>query len=31
MYMFPIAGQTAGPNGMTFFKGTEGYPGGNKG
>ena len=28
--MFPIAGQTAGPNGLTFFEGTQGYPGGNK-
>ena len=28
--MFPIAGQTAGPNGLTFFEGTQGYPGNNK-
>ena len=25
--MFPIAAQTAGPNGLTFSKGTQGYPG----
>ena len=25
--MFPIAGQTAGPNGLTFFEGTNGYLG----
>ena len=29
--MYPIAGQTAGPNGLTFFDGTHGYPGFNKG
>ena len=29
--MFPIAGQTAGPNGLTFFEGTHEYPGGNIG
>ena len=28
--MFPVAGQTAGPNGLTFFEETHGYPGGNK-
>ena len=26
--MFLIAGQTAGPNGLIFFKGTRGDPGG---
>ena len=31
MYMSPIAGITAGPNGLKFFKGTQGYPGGNIG
>ena len=25
--MFPIAGQTAGPNGLTFFVDTLGWPG----
>ena len=24
--MFPIAGQTAGPNGLTFFVDTHGWP-----
>ena len=27
--MFPKAGQTTGPNGLTFFEGTQEYPGGN--
>ena len=27
--MSAIAGQTAGPNGLTFFEGTHEYPGGN--
>ena len=31
IYMLPIAGQTAGPNGLTFFEGTHGYSGGNIG
>ena len=26
-----MAGQTAGPNGLKFFEGTQGYPGGNIG
>ena len=26
--MFPIARQTAGQNGLIFFEGTHGYPGG---
>ena len=26
--MFPIAGQTAGPNGLKFFVDTRGLPGG---
>ena len=25
--MFPVAGQTAGPNGLTFFMDTHGWPG----
>ena len=25
--MLAIAGQTGGPNGLTFFEGTHGYPG----
>jgi len=29
-YMFPISGQTAGPNWLTFFVDTHGYPGGDK-
>jgi len=29
--MFPTAGQTDGQNGLTFFEGTQEYPGGNKG
>ena len=29
--MFPIADITAGPNGLDFFEGTHGYPGGNIG
>ena len=29
--MFPIADRTAGPNGLTFFEGTHGYPGTNIG
>ena len=29
--MFPIAGQTAGPIGLTFFVDTHGWPGGVKG
>ena len=29
--MSVIAGQTAGPNWMTFFEGTHGYPGGDIG
>ena len=29
--MFPIAGQTAGPNGLTFFEGTHWLPGGDIG
>ena len=28
MYMFPIAGQTAGPIGLKFFVDTQGWPGG---
>jgi len=28
--MFPLAGQTAGPNGVTFFVGTHGKPWGDK-
>jgi len=31
VHMFPIAGQTAGPNGLKFIEGTYGYPGCNKG
>ena len=31
IYMSAMAGQTAGPNGLTFFKGTRGYPAGNIG
>ena len=31
IYMSVIAGQTAGPKGLTFFEGTHGYPGGNVG
>ena len=27
--MFQIAGQTAGPNGLKFFEGTQAYHGGN--
>ena len=27
VYMFPIAAQTAGPNGLKFVEGTQGYPG----
>ena len=27
IYMFPIAGQTAGPIGLTFFGDTHGWPG----
>ena len=30
VYIFPIAGQTAGPNGLTFFVETYGYPGVDK-
>ena len=26
--MFPIAGQTAGPNGLNFIVDTQGFPGG---
>jgi len=26
--MFPLAGQTAGPNGLNFFVDTRGWPGG---
>ena len=26
--MLPIAGQTAGPNGLTFFVDNQGWPGG---
>ena len=29
IYMSAVAGQTAGPNWLTFFEGTQGYPGGN--
>ena len=29
VYMLAIAGLTAGPNGLQFFKGTLEYPGGN--
>ena len=29
--MFPIAVQTAGPNGLIFFERTQGYSGGNIG
>ena len=29
--MLAIAGRTAGPNGLNFFEGTQGYPGVNKG
>ena len=29
--MLAIAGQTAGPNWLTFFEGTHGYPGGSIG
>ena len=28
IYMLPIAGQTVGPNGRTFFVDTQGWPGG---
>ena len=28
--MLPIAGQTAGPIGLTFFVDTQGWPGGVK-
>ena len=28
IYMLPIAGQTAGPNGLNFFVNTHGSPGG---
>ena len=28
IYMFPIAGQTAGPIGLKFFVDTHGWPGG---
>ena len=28
--MLPIAGQTAGPNGLNFFVDTHGWPGGFK-
>ena len=31
IYMLPIAGQTAGPIGLTFFVDTQGWPGGIKG
>ena len=31
VYMFLIAGQTAGLNGSIFLEGTHGYPGGNIG
>ena len=31
MDMFPKAGQTAGPNDLTFIESTQGYPGGNFG
>ena len=31
IHMLPIAAQTAGPNELTFFEGTHGYPGGNIG
>ena len=31
IYMFPIAGQTAGPIGMKFFVDTHGWPGGDIG
>ena len=31
IYMSAIAGQTAGPNGLTFFERTLKYSGGNKG
>ena len=27
IYMFPIAGQTAGANGLKFFVNTQGFPG----
>ena len=27
LYMFPIAGQTVGPNGLTFLEATHGCPG----
>ena len=29
VYMFPIAGQTAGPIGLKFFVDTQGWPGGD--
>ena len=29
--MLAIAGKTAEPNGLNFFEGTHGYPGGNIG
>ena len=28
IYIFPVGGQTAGPNGLTCFEVTHGYPGG---
>ena len=31
VYMFPIAGQTAGPIGLKFFVDTQGWPGGDIG
>ena len=31
IYMSPIAGQKAGPNGLKFFVDTKGFPGGVKG
>ena len=31
IYMSAITGKTAGPNGLTFFKRTQKYPGGNIG
>ena len=30
-YMFPLAFQTTGPNGLKFVEGTHGYPGGDIG
>ena len=29
-YMFPLAFQTAEPNGLKFVEGTHGYPGGDR-